>query len=92
VIALLSAAIIGRPLALLKFGTYGIWIRATTQDRVMAQAMGIPVPWSHNRLAIGAAMAAPAACFSAHSLVSTTPWARLDFEGLYCRCDRGMGT
>src|SRR3954471_8069153 len=45
VIALLSAAIIGALWLFLKFGTYGIWIRATTQDRVMAQAMGIPVPW-----------------------------------------------
>src|SRR6266699_238256 len=44
VIALLSAAIIGALWLFLKFGTYGIWIRATTQDRVMAQAMGIPVP------------------------------------------------
>src|SRR3981081_616947 len=45
VIAGLSAAIIGALWLFLKFGTYGIWIRATTQDRVMAQAMGIPVPW-----------------------------------------------
>ena len=38
---------------------YGIWIRATTQDRVMAQAMGIPVPWVHTAVfAIGAGMAA----------------------------------
>src|SRR6266576_2501155 len=44
-IALLSAAIIGAFWLFLKYGTYGIWIRATTQDRVMAQAMGIPVPW-----------------------------------------------
>src|SRR5262249_22610384 len=43
-IALLSAGIIGALWLFLKFGTYGIWIRATTQDRVMAQAMGIPVP------------------------------------------------
>src|SRR5436305_3561942 len=41
VIALLSAAIITALWLFLKFGTYGIWIRATTQDRVMAQAMGI---------------------------------------------------
>jgi branched-subunit amino acid ABC-type transport system permease component len=44
VIAMLSAGIIGALWLFLKFGTYGIWIRATTQDRVMAQAMGIPVP------------------------------------------------
>ncbi len=44
-IAALSAAIIGAFWLFLKFGTWGIWIRATTQDRIMAQAMGIPVPW-----------------------------------------------
>src|SRR5258707_824094 len=43
-IAALSAAIIGGFWLFLKHGTYGIWIRATTQDRVMAQAMGVPVP------------------------------------------------
>src|SRR5207249_1544811 len=43
----------------LQRGKYGIWIRATTQDRVMAQAMGIPVPWVHTGVfALGAAMAA----------------------------------
>src|SRR6202158_3552704 len=42
-IALLSAAIITALWLFLKFGTYGVWIRATTQDRIMAQAMGIPV-------------------------------------------------
>src|SRR5947199_10408551 len=58
-IALLSAAIIATLYLFLKFGTYGIWIRATTQDRVMAQAMGIPVPWVHTFVfAIGAGMAA----------------------------------
>ena len=58
-IALLSAAIIGGLYLFLKFGTYGIWIRATTQDRVMAAAMGIPVPWVHTAVfAIGAGMAA----------------------------------
>jgi branched-subunit amino acid ABC-type transport system permease component len=59
VIAFLSAAIIGALWLFLKFGTYGIWIRATTQDRVMAQAMGIPVPWVLTFVfAIGAGMAA----------------------------------
>jgi branched-chain amino acid transport system permease protein len=58
-IALLSAAIISALWLFLKFGTYGIWIRATTQDRVMAQAMGIPVPWVLTFVfAIGAGMAA----------------------------------
>jgi branched-chain amino acid transport system permease protein len=57
--ALLSAAIIGALYLFLKFGKYGIWIRATTQDRVMAAAMGIPVPLVHTTVfAIGAAMAA----------------------------------
>jgi branched-chain amino acid transport system permease protein len=59
VIALLSAAIIGGLWLFLKFGKYGIWIRATMQDRVMAQAMGIPVPWVYTAVfAIGAGMAA----------------------------------
>ena len=58
-IAVLSAAIIGSFWLFLKYGKYGIWIRATTQDRVMAQAMGIPVPMVHTAVfAIGAAMAA----------------------------------
>ena len=59
VIALLSAAIIGGLWLFMKYGKYGIWIRATTQDRVMASAMGIPVPLVHTGVfAIGAAMAA----------------------------------
>jgi branched-chain amino acid transport system permease protein len=59
VIAVLSAAIIGALWLFMKYGKYGIWIRATTQDRVMAEAMGIPVPWVHTGVfAIGAAMAA----------------------------------
>jgi branched-subunit amino acid ABC-type transport system permease component len=59
VIALLAAAIIAALWLFLKFGTYGIWIRATTQDRVMAEAMGIPVPWVLTGVfAIGSGMAA----------------------------------
>jgi branched-chain amino acid transport system permease protein len=59
VIALLSATIIGALWLFMKYGKYGIWIRATTQDRVMAEAMGIPVPFVHTMVfAIGAAMAA----------------------------------
>jgi branched-subunit amino acid ABC-type transport system permease component len=58
-IALLSGAIIGGLWLFLKFGAYGIWIRATTQDRMMAQAMGIPVPLVLTSVfAIGAGMAA----------------------------------
>ena len=59
VTALLSAAIIGSLYLFLKHSKYGIWIRATIQDRVMAGAMGIPVPFVHTGVfAIGAAMAA----------------------------------
>jgi branched-chain amino acid transport system permease protein len=55
----LSAAIILALWLFLKHGKYGVWIRATTQDRVMAAAMGIPVPLVHTGVfAIGAAMAA----------------------------------
>src|SRR5258708_2097241 len=58
-IAALSAAIIGAFWLFLKYGKYGIWIRAPTQDRVMSQAMCIPVPWVHTgAFAIGAGMAA----------------------------------
>src|SRR5262249_61277674 len=57
--AVLSGAIILALWLFLKYGRYGIWIRATTQDRVMASAMGIPVPLVHTGVfAIGAAMAA----------------------------------
>ncbi|HME25621.1 MAG TPA: branched-chain amino acid ABC transporter permease [Acetobacteraceae bacterium] len=59
VIAMLSAGIIGALWLFLKFGTYGIWIRATTQDRMMAQAMGIPVPMVLTGVfALGSGMAA----------------------------------
>src|SRR3984893_8322922 len=59
VIAGFAAAIIAALYLFLKFGTYGIWIRATTQDRIMAQAMGIPVPWVLTAVfAIGSGMAA----------------------------------
>src|SRR5579864_7386429 len=58
-IAALSAAIIGGFYLFLKHGKFGIWIRATAQDRVMAQAMGIPVPLVYTGVfAIGSAMAA----------------------------------
>ena len=61
VIALMSGAIIGGLFLFMKYGKHGIWIRATTQDRVMAEAMGIPVPLVHTVVfAIGAAMAAAA--------------------------------
>src|SRR5580692_4977943 len=58
-IALLSAAIIAALWLFLKYSTYGVWIRATTQDRLMAQAMGIPVPRVLTIVfAIGSGMAA----------------------------------
>jgi branched-subunit amino acid ABC-type transport system permease component len=58
-IAVISAAIIGAFWLFLKYGKFGIWIRATAQDRTMAQAMGIPVPLVYTGVfAIGAAMAA----------------------------------
>jgi branched-chain amino acid transport system permease protein len=58
-IAALSAAIIGALYLFMKYGKYGIWIRATTQDRLMASAMGIPVPLVHTGVfAIGSGMAA----------------------------------
>ena len=58
-IATLSAAIIGSFWLFLKYSKFGVWIRATTQDRVMAQAMGIPVPLVYTGVfALGAAMAA----------------------------------
>ena len=57
--AVLAAAMIGALYLFLKYARYGIWIRAVTQDRIMAAAMGIPVPWVHTGVfAIGAAMAA----------------------------------
>lgn len=60
-IALMSAAIIGGLYLFMKYGKHGIWIRATMQDRLMAEAMGIPVPWVHTVVfAIGTAMAAAA--------------------------------
>jgi branched-chain amino acid transport system permease protein len=59
VIAVLSAAIIGGFYVFLKYSKFGVWIRATTQDRIMAQAMGIPVPWVLTGVfALGAGMAA----------------------------------
>jgi branched-chain amino acid transport system permease protein len=58
-IAAFAAVIIGGFYLFLKYGKFGVWIRATSQDRVMAQAMGIPVPLVYTGVfAIGAAMAA----------------------------------
>ena len=55
----LPAMLIGGLYAFLKYSRFGVWIRATTQDRIMASAMGVPVPLVHTAVfAIGAAMAA----------------------------------
>ena len=79
VIALLSAAIIGGLWLFLKFSTFGVWIRATTQDRMMAQAMGIPVPWVLTAVfAIGAAMAASSGVLFG-PLVGVNPTMGLDW-------------
>src|SRR5438477_174262 len=43
VIALMSGAIIGALFLFMKYGKHGIWIRAETQECVMADAMVIPV-------------------------------------------------
>ena len=78
-IALLSAAIIGGLWLFLKFSTFGVWIRATTQDRLMAQAMGIPVPWVLTAVfAIGAAMAAASGVLFG-PLVGVNPTMGLDW-------------
>ncbi len=59
IIAGLSGAIILGLWLFLKHGTWGIWIRAATQDRTMAAAMGIPVPRVLTAVfGLGAAMAA----------------------------------
>jgi branched-chain amino acid transport system permease protein len=78
-IALLSAAIIGGLWLFLKFSTFGVWIRATTQDRLMAQAMGIPVPWVLTVVfAIGAGMAAASGVLFG-PLVGVNPTMGLDW-------------
>jgi branched-subunit amino acid ABC-type transport system permease component len=62
--ALFAAVIIAALWLYLKHGRYGVWIRASIQDRMMAAAMGIPVPRVHALVfAIGAAMAAASGVF-----------------------------
>ena len=77
VIAVLSAAIIGGLYLFMKYGKHGIWIRATTQDRVMAEAMGIPgAVGAHRRCSRSARpWRRPAACSSVPWSASTTRWA-----------------
>ena len=93
VIAGLSAAIIAALYLFLKYGRYGIWIRATTQDRVMAQAMGIPVPWVHTAVfAIGAGMAAASGVlFGPAGRRQPRHGPRLGAEGLHRRGGRRHG-
>jgi branched-subunit amino acid ABC-type transport system permease component len=58
VVALLSLATITGLWLFMQRGRFGLWIRATTQDRQMALAMGIPVPLVYTVVfGIGAAMA-----------------------------------
>jgi len=78
-IAALSAAIIGGFYVFLKYSKFGVWIRATTQDRVMAQAMGIPVPWVLTGVfGLGAGMAAASGVLFA-PLVGVTHTMGLDW-------------
>jgi branched-chain amino acid transport system permease protein len=64
-VAGLAAAILGALWVFLKVTTWGVWIRAVTQDRVMAAAMGIPVPRVHSVVfGLGAAMAGASGCLS----------------------------
>jgi branched-chain amino acid transport system permease protein len=59
VVALLSLACIGGLWLFMQRGRFGLWIRATTQDRQMALAMGISVPLVYTVVfGIGSAMAA----------------------------------
>jgi branched-chain amino acid transport system permease protein len=59
VVGLLSLAAIGALWTFMQRGRFGLWIRATTQDRQMALAMGIPVPLVYTVVfGIGTAMAA----------------------------------
>jgi branched-chain amino acid transport system permease protein len=85
VIALLSAAIIGGFWLFLKYSRFGVWIRATAQDRVMAQAMGIPVPLVYTGVfAIGAAMAAASGVlFAPLTGVDAQHGARLGAQSLH---------
>ncbi len=62
--ALFAAAVLALLYLFLKYGKFGVWIRATTQDRIMASAMGIPVPLVHTAVfALGSGMAAASGVF-----------------------------
>ena len=93
VIAALSAAIIGGFWLFLKYSKFGVWISATTQDRVMAQAMGIPVPLVYTGVfAIGAGMAAASGVlFAPIGRRRPQHGARLGAAGLHRRRGRRHG-
>jgi branched-subunit amino acid ABC-type transport system permease component len=91
--AVLAGAIIGALYLFLKYGKYGIWIRATTQDRVMAAAMGIPVPLVHTGVfAIGSAMAAASGVlFAPLAAVTQTMGAEFTLRAFSVVVVGGMG-
>ena len=91
--AVMAGAIIGGLYLFLKYGKYGIWIRATTQDRIMAPALGIPVPWVHTGVfAIGAAMAAASGVlFAPLAAVTQTMGAEFTLRAFSVVVVGGMG-
>jgi branched-subunit amino acid ABC-type transport system permease component len=91
--AVMAGAIIGGLYLFLKYGKYGIWIRATTQDRIMASAMGIPVPWVHTGVfAIGAGMAAASGVlFAPLAAVTQTMGAEFTLRAFAVVVVGGMG-
>ena len=91
--AVMAGAIIGGLYLFLKYGKYGIWIRATTQDRIMASAMGIRVPLVHTGVfAIGAAMAAASGVlFAPLAAVTQTMGAEFTLRAFSVVVVGGMG-
>jgi branched-subunit amino acid ABC-type transport system permease component len=91
--AVLAGAIIGGLYLFLKYGKYGIWIRATTQDRVMASAMGIPVPQVYTAVfGIGAGMAAASGVlFAPLAAVTQTMGAEFTLRAFSVVVVGGMG-
>jgi branched-subunit amino acid ABC-type transport system permease component len=91
--AVLAGAIIGGLYLFLKYGKYGIWIRATTQDRIMASAMGIPVPQVYTAVfAIGAGMAAASGVlFAPLAAVTQTMGAEFTLRAFSVVVVGGMG-
>ena len=85
--------IIGGFWLFLKYSKFGIWISATTQDRVMAQAMGIPVPWVYTGVfAIGAGHgAASGVLFAPARRRQSHHGSRLGAQGLHRRRGRRHG-